>query len=86
MLISAVPQVGSVTHTHTHIYIHAFFFKIFFSIMVYHRILNITLCAIPVGPSEKAMAPNSSTLAWKIPWMEEPGRLQSMWSLRVTYD
>ena len=28
--------------------------------------------------SEMAMAPHSSTLAWKIPWMEEPGRLQSM--------
>ena len=28
--------------------------------------------------AEKAMAPNSSTLAWKIPWMEEPGGLQSM--------
>ena len=32
---------------------------------------------------EKAMATHSSTLAWKIPWMEEPGRLQSMGSLRV---
>ena len=32
---------------------------------------------------EKAMAPHSSTLAWKIPWTEEPGRLQSMVSLRV---
>ena len=32
-------------------------------------------------PSEKAMAPHSSTLAWKIPWMEEPRRLQSMGSL-----
>ena len=31
-----------------------------------------------------AMAPHSSTLAWKIPWMEEPGRLQSTGSLRVT--
>ena len=31
---------------------------------------------------EKALAPHSSTLAWRIPWMEEPGRLQSMWSLR----
>ena len=30
---------------------------------------------------EKAMATHSSTLAWKIPWMEEPGRLQSMGSL-----
>ena len=31
--------------------------------------------------SEKAMAPHSSTLSWKIPWIEEPGRLQSMGSL-----
>ena len=29
-------------------------------------------------PLEKEMATHSSTLAWKIPWMEEPGRLQSM--------
>ena len=36
--------------------------------------------------SEKAMAPHSSTLAWKIPWMEEPGRLQSKGSLRVGHD
>ena len=35
---------------------------------------------------EKAMAPHSSTLAWKIPWIEEPGRLQSMGSLRVGLD
>ena len=33
--------------------------------------------------SEKAMATHSSTLAWKIPWTEEPGRLQSMGSQRV---
>ena len=32
---------------------------------------------------EKAMAPHSSTLAWKIPGTEDPGRLQSMGSLRV---
>ena len=32
------------------------------------------------------MAPHSSTVAWKIPWMEEPGRLQSMGSLRVRHD
>ena len=36
--------------------------------------------------SEKAMAPHSRTLAWKIPWMEEPGGLQSMGSLRVGHD
>jgi len=36
--------------------------------------------------TEKAMAPHSSTLAWKIPWMEEPGGLQSMGSLKVGQD
>ena len=36
--------------------------------------------------SEKAMAPHSSTLAWKIPWTEEPGRLQSMGSRRVRHN
>ena len=40
----------------------------------------------PRHDSEKAMALHSSTLAWKIPWMEEPGRLQSMRSLRVGHD
>ena len=35
---------------------------------------------------EKAMAPHSSTLAWQIPWTEEPGRLQSMGSMRVGHD
>ena len=35
---------------------------------------------------EKAMATHSSTLAWKIPWTEEPGRLQSMGSLRVRHN
>ena len=37
-------------------------------------------------PLEKEMATASSILAWKIPWMEEPGRLQSMGSLRVGHD
>ena len=36
--------------------------------------------------AEKAMAPHSSTLAWKIPWMEEPGGLLSMGSHRVRHD
>ena len=35
--------------------------------------------------SEKAVAPHSSTLAWKIPWTEEPGRLQTMGSGRVDW-
>ena len=37
-------------------------------------------------PLEKEMAPHSSILAWKIPWMEEPGRLQSMGLQRVRHD
>ena len=47
------------------------------------------LCAhsvLSAGYLEKAMAPHSSTLAWKILWMEEPRRLQSMGSLRVGHD
>ena len=47
--------------------------------VIYYRSIyyKLNMC------SEKAMAPHSSTLAWKIPWMEEPGRLQSMRLLRV---
>ena len=37
-------------------------------------------------PLEKEMAINSSTIAWKIPWTEEPGRLQSMGLQRVGHD
>ena len=37
-------------------------------------------------PLEKEMATHSSTLAWKIPWREEPGRLQSKGSQRVRHD
>ena len=39
-----------------------------------------------VGLMEKAMAPHSSTLDWKVPWTEEPGGLQSMGSIRVGYN
>ena len=38
------------------------------------------------NPLEKKMTTHSSTLAWKIPWMEEPGRLQSMGSQGVGHD
>ena len=37
-------------------------------------------------PLEKEMATHSNTLVWKIPWMEEPGRLQSMGSQRVRHN
>ena len=40
----------------------------------------------PENPLEKEMATHSSTLAWKIPWTEECGRLQSMGSQRVGHD
>ena len=48
--------------------------------------LNWNLRALSLSPMEKAMATHSNTLAWKIPWTEEPGRLQSMVSLRVRHD
>ena len=47
--------------------------------------MYIYIC-VCVLKSEKAMAPHSRTLAWKIPWMEESGGLQSMGRLRVGYD
>ena len=37
-------------------------------------------------PLEKEMATHSSTIAWKMPWLEEPDRLQSMGSQRVGHD
>ena len=45
-----------------------------------------TIALISHASMEKAMATHSSTLAWKIPWTEKPGRLQSMGSLRVRHD
>ena len=45
-----------------------------------------TIALISHASMEKAMAPHSSTLAWKFPRMEEPGRLQSMGSLRIGHD
>ena len=47
---------------------------------------NIKYLYLLVISMEKAMAPHSSTLAWKIPWTEEPGGLQSVGSLRVRHD
>ena len=57
-----------------------FTLELHISVYIVKFLLNILL------KSEKAMAPHSSTLAWKIPWMEEPGRLQSMGSLGVGHD
>ena len=57
-----------------------------FQIFQPKSIENYMYIYIQIYNLEKAMAPHSSTLAWKIPWMEEPGRLQSMGSLRVGHD
>jgi len=44
------------------------------------------ICTVLDTQSEKAMVPHSSTLAWKIPWTEEPGGLQSVGLLRAGHD
>ena len=55
--------------------------------MLFHHVINIRIInEILYFWAEKAMAPHSSTLAWKISWMEDPGGLQSMGSLRVGHD
>ena len=56
--------------------VYVYIYKIIEHIIIYQLHINM----------EKAMAPHSSTLAWKIPWMEEPGGLQSVGSLRVGHD
>ena len=48
--------------------------------------LSFFLAALCSLRGKKGMAPHSSTLAWKIPWTEEPGGLQSIGSLRVGHD
>ena len=66
---------------------------LFFPLLSYTLISRVDILLIinwlmknPKGNSEKAMAIHSSTLAWKIPWTEEPGRLQSMGLQRVRHD
>ena len=92
MVVSGIQQNDSVIH------IYQFFTS--FSIMVYHRILNIgshvkrlsTMRETQVqflGQEdllEKEVATHSSILAWRSPWMEKPGRLQSMGLQRVGHD
>ena len=84
------------THTHTHTvgsmkYRYLIVVLICIALMV-NDIDYLFVCILAIYISslekylEKAMAPHSSILAWKILWMEEPGRLQSMGSLRVGHD
>ena len=60
-----------------------------FSLFSFSRLYVLKVCLFLLDCPfcwQKAMAPHSSTLAWKIPWMEEPGGLQSMGSWRIGYD
>ena len=57
-----------------------------FSLYFFGKILVIRSKGIWGRLAEKAMAPHSSTLAWKTPWTEEPGRLQSMGLRRVGHE
>ena len=50
------------------------------------KVMSLVFNMLLGWSSEKAMAPYSSTLAWKIPWTEEPGRLEATGSLRVGLD
>ena len=68
--------------TETQLYLISFFFFLLFLLVGLRQQFPAFLLLL-VETTEKAMATHSSTLAWKIPWMEEPGGLQSMWSLRV---
>ena len=68
-------------------------FLIFFDWIIFYcvcvwciSISQILFIQLSMDRLEKVMAPHSSTLAWKIPWMEEPGRLQSMGLRRVGRD
>ena len=91
-LVSDVQQSNSVIRIHV-----AILFQIFCPFGLLQNIEQHSLC-YTVGPcwlsilnivvctSEKAMVTHSSTLAWKIAWMEEPGRLQFMQSLRVGHN
>ena len=72
MLLLTIPK-----RWHSHSYFTYFWGCFWFEGVIFIEFTPVT---------EKAMAPHSSTLAWKIPWMEEPGRLQFMGSLRVGHD
>ena len=93
VMLDGIPQVFKVFF----ILFHSFFlflrvdFPIMWSSYGWFFLLLTQICywapLVNVCPIlEKAMAPHSNTLAWKIPWMKEPGRLQCMWSLRVGHD
>ena len=82
-------MIHLMSHIHTYLYVSVCTCT-YIHTKVSGRVTTMSLLVIinsQVGlSSEKAMATHSSTLAWKIPWMEEPGRLQSMGLRRVGHD
>ena len=86
LLVSDIQQSDSVIHIHK-------FFQVIFPCTLLQNveynslwyIVHLYLLSI-LYIVEKAMATHYSTLAWKIPWAEEPGRLQSMESVGVGHD
>ena len=73
----------------TNIYNGSMYIKTLKTIVFWSSLLRNPLylnCCYSVCKMEKAMATHSSTLAWKIPWTEEPGGLQSMRLRRVGHD
>ena len=54
--------------------------------LTFRYLIHLEFIFVYVVRMEKALAPHSSTLAWKIPWAEEPGGLQSMGSQRVGHN
>ena len=84
VLVSGAWQSDSVIHISI-LFLNITEYRVEF-LVLYSRSLWIIYFIYSSTYMEKAMAPHSSTLAWKIPWMEEPDRLQSMGSLRVRHD
>ena len=82
------PQPGLLAHSQGRNYSSLIFVSLKHQPVFTHswNTVEIYWNGVGVRGREKAMAPHSSTLAWKIPWMEEPGRLQSLGSLRVGHD
>ena len=78
MLLPSHSHWGQISVKYYWYYVYIYVCKVFSMALLF--------CCCLVAKLEKAMAPHSSTLAWKIPWTEEPGRLQSMGSLRVRHD
>ena len=95
-MINNILLVSGIQHSDSDIYVYVCVYYINGASLLVQTVKNLpamqetwvqSLCwEYPLEKVEKAMAPHSSTLAWKITWAEEPGRLQSMGSLRVRHN